>query len=88
MSSYKNTIFALVRKAYKMHDSKINNCKTLKINIAAIIKDPEMLRFVPDHLKTKRISKNAVKNMLFTIKYVPDQYKTTKMCEIVFIENG
>ena len=29
------------------------NYKSSKINIGAVIKNPEMLKFVPDHLKTK-----------------------------------
>ena len=33
--------------------------KTQKISIGAIIKNPEMLRVVPDHLKTKKMGKNA-----------------------------
>ena len=50
------------------------NYKSLKISIGAIaiIKNPEMLRFVPDHLKTKRTCKNAVKKLPFVIGYVPD----------------
>ena len=45
-----------------MVDSKhsSDNYKTSKVSIGAIIKDPEMLRFVPDHFKTKKICKNAV----------------------------
>ena len=45
-----------------MVDSKYSsdNYKTSKVSIGAIIKDPEMLRFVPDHFKTKKICKNAV----------------------------
>ena len=39
----------------------------------------EMLRFVPGHLKTKTLCKNAVKKLPFTIKYVPDRYKTKEM---------
>ena len=31
-----------------------------KINIGAVIKNPEMLKYVPDHLKTKTICKHAV----------------------------
>ena len=38
-----------------------------------------MLRFVPDHLKTKIMCKNAVKKLPFTIKYVTDRYKTKKI---------
>ena len=45
-----------------MVDSKhsSDNYKTSKVSIGAIIKDPEMLRFVPDHFKNKKICKNAV----------------------------
>ena len=35
-----------------------------------------MLKFVTDHLKTKKMCKHAVKTSLFVIRYVPDQYKT------------
>ena len=48
---------------------------------------PEMLRFVPDHRKSKRVCKNAVKKLPFVIKYVPDQYKTIEMFDKVIIEN-
>ena len=34
-----------------------------------------MLRFIPDHLKTKETCKNAVKKLPFVIRYVSDQYK-------------
>ena len=30
-----------------------DNYKSLKISIGAIMKNPEMLRLVPDHLQTK-----------------------------------
>ena len=42
-----------------MVDSKYStdDCKYLKINIRAIMKNPEMLRLVPDQLKTKKMSK-------------------------------
>ena len=29
-----------------------------------VIKNPEMLKFIPDHLKTKKMCKHAVKNYL------------------------
>lgn len=35
-----------------------NNYKTVKISIAAIIKNLEMLKVVPDNLKTKTMCKN------------------------------
>ena len=39
-------------------------CKSLNINVATVMKNLEMLRFVPDHLKTKKICKHAVKYYL------------------------
>ena len=35
-----------------------------------------MLKFVPDHLKTKKMCKHAVKKLLFVIRHIPDRYKT------------
>ena len=49
------------------------NCRSLKISTGAIIKNPEILRFVPDFLKTKKMGKNDAKKLLFVIRYVPDQ---------------
>ena len=50
----------------------IEDYKSPKINIGVIIKIPEMLKFVPDHLKTKKICKYAVKKFPFVLRYVPD----------------
>ena len=44
-----------------------DNYKTLKISIGGIIKKPEMLKFLPDHLKTEKLCKNAVKKLPFVI---------------------
>ena len=65
-----------------------DNYKPLKISIGSMIKNPEMLKFVSDHLKTKRISKHAVKKLLFAIRYVPDRYKTQEMCNKAVLYNG
>ena len=54
-------------------------CKSVKISIGTVIKNPEMLKFVPDYLKTKKICKCTVKKLLFVIRYVPDRYKTEQM---------
>ena len=35
--------------------------KSLNTNIGTVMKNPEMLTFVPDHLKTKKMCKHAVK---------------------------
>ena len=36
--------------------------KSLNINIGTVVKNPEMLKFVPDHLKTKQMCNYAFKN--------------------------
>ena len=40
------------------------------------MKNSEILKFVTDHLKTKKMCKHAVKEIPFIIQYFPDQYKT------------
>ena len=47
-----------------------------------------MLRFVPDHLCTKKMHKNAIKQLSFVIRYVADIHKTQEMCNIVLLKNG
>ena len=59
-----------------MFDSSTDNRKPLKTNIGAKIKNPEMLKFIPDHLKTKKMCKDTVKKLPLVIRFVPDRYKT------------
>ena len=42
--------------------------KSLNINIGTVMKNPEMLKFVPDHLKTKQMCNYAVKKLPFIIR--------------------
>ena len=51
----------------------IDVCKFLNISIGTVIENAEMLKFVPDHLKTKNICKNAVTKLPYLLGYVPDQ---------------
>ena len=44
---------------------------SVKISIRKVIKNIEMLKLVPDHLKTKKICKHAVKKLSFLIRCVP-----------------
>ena len=37
--------------------------KSAKISIGTVIRNPEMLKFVPDHLKIKKMCKNKVKKL-------------------------
>ena len=62
-------------------ENSTDNCKTLKISIGTIIKNPEMLKFVPDQLETKKTCKNAIKKLLFVTRHVSDRYKTQEMCD-------
>ena len=40
--------------------------------------NPEVLKLVPGHLKTKKMCKHAVRKLLFLIRYAPDQCKIQK----------
>ena len=53
----------MVNSEYSKH-----NCKTLQISIRAIMKNPEILKFVPDHLTIKKVCKHAIKKIPFVIK--------------------
>ena len=57
----------------------MNVYKSLNIIIVTVMKNPEMLKFVPDHLKTKRMCKHAVKQLRYLLRYFPDQYKIQQM---------
>ena len=37
------------------------------------MKNPEMIKFVLDHLKTKKMCKQAVKKIPYLLRYVSDQ---------------
>ena len=55
------------------------NYKSLRISIGSIMKNPETLRLVLDHLKTKKMFKKAVSKSPFLIRCVADRYKTQTM---------
>ena len=57
------------------------NYKSSSISIRAKMKNSEMLKFVPDHLKTKKMCKDAVNKLSIVIRYVLSKYKT-KTCVI------
>ena len=65
-----------------MVDSEYNidTYKSVKISIGAVMKYPEMLKFVPNHLKTKQLT--------YLLRYVLDQYKTQQMCYKAVLENA
>ena len=44
------------------HKYSTDNFKSLKVSIGAIIKNPEMIKFACDHLKTKKSLNMHLKN--------------------------
>ena len=62
--------------------------KSLNINIGTAIKNQEILKFVPDHLKNKKMCKYAVKKLPYLLLYVPDRYNTQHMCDKASLENA
>ena len=61
---------------------------SINIIIGTAMKNPEMLKFVPDHLTTKKMCKHAFKKLPYLLRYVHDHYKTPQMCDKVFLQNG
>ena len=55
--------------------------KSLNISIGTAMKNPEMLKFVPDQLKTKKMCKCAVEKLPCLLRYVPGQYNTQQICD-------
>ena len=47
----------------------------------AVEDEPEVLKFVPDHFKTKRMRKWAVEGEPEALEFIPDHFKTKKMCD-------
>ena len=74
-SLFKAVFFTFLFSIYKTVDS-MDIYKSLHIIIGAEMKNPEMLKFVPDHFKTKKMCKHAVKKFPDLLRYVLDQYKT------------
>ena len=73
-----------------MIDSKysMDIYNSTKVSIETVMKNPELLKFVPDHLQTKKMCKHPVKKLHFQLRYVNDQYKTHQMCNKNVLENG
>ena len=47
----------------------------LNISIGTVLKNPEKLKFVPDHLKTKKMFDKAILENRGTLKSIPECYK-------------
>ena len=64
-------IIFFVCNIYKMVDS-IGIYKSKNINMGTTMKNTEMLKFVSDHLKTKKMCEHEVKKLPYLIRNVPD----------------
>ena len=56
---------------YKMVDS-MDTYYALNISIGTVVKNQEMLKFVLDHLKTKKMCKHEVKKFPYLLRSVPN----------------
>ena len=52
------------------------------------MRNQELLKFVPDHLKIKKMCKHVVKNLPYLLRYISDQYKTQQMCDKAVLEKN
>ena len=80
--------FLLLFLVYKKTVDSMDIYKSLKINIETVVKSRELLKSVPDHLKTKQMCKHVFKKLPYLLRCVTDQYKTQKICDKVLLENG
>ena len=62
--------------------------KSIKISTGAVMNNLEIVKFVPDHLKTKKICEHAVKKIPFVIQHVLDRYKSQQMCSKAILESN
>ena len=62
--------------------------KSLNISIGRVMKNPKMLEFATEHLKTKKMCKHAVKEIPYLLRYVPNQDNTQQMCDKAILVNG
>ena len=53
-----------------------------------VMRNPEMLKRVTDHLRTKKMCKHVVKKLPDLLRYVTDQYQTQQLCDKSILENG
>ena len=85
-SLFKVVFLLFLFSVYKPVDS-VGIYKSLNIDMRTVMKNPGMLKFVPDHLKTKKMCKHAVKKLPYLLRYVPDQYKAQQICDKAILEN-
>ena len=46
--------------------------KSFSFNIGIVMRNPEILKFVSDHLITKNMCSHAIEKLPFVLRYAPD----------------
>ena len=70
--SFKDSLFLLfLCSIYKMVDT-MDIYKSLNIGIGRVMKNPEIIKFVSDHINTKKMWKHSVRKLLYILRGVPD----------------
>ena len=62
--------------------------KSLNIDTRTVMKNLEIIKFIHDHLKTKKMRKNAVKNLHYLLRYVPNRYMIQQVYNEAVLENA
>ena len=64
--------------------------RSSKISVGAAMKNLEMLKVIPDHLKSEKrvVMQFFFFFFFFVIRYIPDKYNTKYMCNKAILENG
>ena len=65
--SIQDSFFAFLFSIYQMVNI-MDIYKSLNVSVGTVMKNPEMLKFVPDHFKTIKMCMNAVKRINLSIK--------------------
>ena len=66
----------------------VDTYEYVKTSIGTVIRNPEIIKFVPDHLKIEKMCKRAVKKLPSLLRYVPDRYKTQEVRDKAILVNG
>ena len=52
------------------------------------MKNLEIIKFIHDHLKTKKMRKHAVRKLHYLLRYVPNRYMIRQMYNEAGLENA
>ena len=73
---------------YKIVDGECNmDIYQSVTSIESIIRNPEFLKFIPHHIKTKSCVSMQLKKSPFLIRHVSDKYKTQQICDKAILKN-